>query len=223
MQITGREELMRIVTALIKEGIVDYIYEMRKVRRDPKSTWRDCDNYLNKWFDRTAFERTFEVSYVTGETKGVIILPDQEWVIKFALPGEDYDFCARECENYALAEELGLGEYFAATEFLWKHDGFSFFAQQYVDCDECVDCEIADSLRNEYSSRGDEVPDEWELTDEAAEMGDLDRIDYLYGNAALCRFVSERHINDLHCGNFGKMGDIYVMVDYSGYGAGVYM
>ena len=42
-------------------------------------------------------------------------------------------------------------------------------------------------------------------------------------NKELSDFVVDRHINDLHCGNFGMAGDHYVMVDFSGFGSQIFM
>jgi len=103
-------------------------------------------------------------------------------------------------------------------EFLTAIGGIAFYAQEMVDCDECVDHSMSEKLARYYESIGQECEDEYSLLDEVENMSNVERIDLLYGNAELCQFISDRHINDLHCGNFGLAGDHYVIIDYSGYG-----
>ena len=177
------------------------------------------NHYLYDWFRKASLGNG--ISFADGATKAVFISFDFDWVIKVNLPGEEFDWCGREYENYRLAEERGLGYYFAASEFLGEFEGIKFYAQEYVDCDEGVDSEIYDSLKARYKSSDNDVDDDC-LWGEVEELDAEARVELLYNDDALVRFIWERRINDLHCGNFGIKGDHYVMIDYSGFGAGVF-
>ena len=176
--------------------------------------------YLYDWFRKTSLSKN-GISFADGATKGVFISFDFDWVIKVNLPGEKFDWCGRECENYCLAEERGLSYYFAASEFLGEFEGVKFYAQEYVNCDEGVDSEIYNSLKARYKSSDNDVDDDC-LWDKVEDLDAEERVELLYNDDALVRFIWERRINDLHCGNFGVKGDHYVMIDYSGYGTGVF-
>ena len=208
-----RKELLGIITKLVSLGFIDYIREQQAKEDD----W-SRDSYLSNWMYQNHIEEELNVNYACGESKGVIIPEYASWVIKFTIPTERRDMCYREYENYVLAEELGLSYYFAKMEFLTAIGGIAFYAQEMVDCDECVDHSISEKLARYYESIGQECEDEYSLLDEVENMSNVERIDLLYGDAKLCQFISDRHINDLHCGNFGLAGDHYVIIDYSGYG-----
>ena len=213
-----RKELMEILAKLVSRGLIDYIREQRAKEDD----WTR-DSYLSNWMCQNHIEEELNVNYACGESKGVIIPDCASWVIKFTIPTERRDMCYREYENYVLAEELGLSYYFAKMEFLTAIGGIAFYVQEMVDCDECVDHSMSEKLACYYESIGQECEDEYSLLDEVENMSNVERIDLLYGNAELCQFISNRHINDLHCGNFGLAGDHYVIIDYSGFGLSVPM
>lgn len=209
-----RKELMNILAELVSIGLIDYIHEQRRLTSWPH------DRYLSDWMYKNHIEEKLHISYESGESKGVIVPECVDWVIKFTIPNENRDMCAREYENYVLAEELGLSYYFAKMEFLTAIGGVNFYAQEMVDCDDCVDHSMSEKLARYYESIGQQPGEgeEWDLLDEVESMSNVDRIDLLYGDAKLCQFIADRHINDLHCGNFGFAGDHYVIIDYSGFG-----
>ena len=209
-----RKELMKILAELVSRGLIDYIREQRTIKSWPH------DHYLSDWMYQNHIEEELYINYACGESKGVIIPDCVSWVIKFTIPTENRDMCYREYENYVLAEELGLSYYFAKMEFLTAIGGINFYAQEMVECDdECVDHSMSEKLGNYYDSIGQEYEDEYSLLHEVENMSSIDRVDLLYGDAKLCQFISDRHINDLHSGNFGLADDHYVIIDYSGYGS----
>jgi hypothetical protein len=173
------------------------------------------------WMDREhLFENGF--SYADGATKAVIFHSDLDsYVIKFRLPCEAKDYCARELANYTAAEEAGLSYYFAATEYLCEREGIVFYLQEQVICDEEVDSELCEKLQCQYDESGTSY-DMDSLWYDIEEMSASERVLLLYGSKELADFINDRRINDLHCGNFGLDGDHYVMIDYSGFGSGVW-
>ena len=175
------------------------------------------------WFDKNGLlENGFE--YHDGASKGVIFHEDlEDWVIKFRLPCEssEKDYCCREYDNYVAAEEAGLEYYFASTEYLCEREGIVFYLQEKVEQDSDVDSRIVEKLEKQYNDSGSSYNVN-DLYEEAEEMSAYERIMLLYGDEVLANFIVEHRINDLHCGNFGIVGDHYVMLDFSGYGSGVW-
>jgi len=206
-----RDIAIGIVEKCISLGLA-YLYQRDE---KPFSLW--------DWMDKNhLFENGF--SYADGASKAVLFHEDLDsYVIKFRLPREhaDQDYCARELDNYMAAEDAGLGYYFASTEYLCERDGIVFYLQEQVICDEEVDCELHSKLQCQYEESNTPYDAE-NLWEEVEEMDAEERVRLLYGDDKLARFICERHINDLHCGNFGVAGDHYVMIDYSGFGSGVW-
>lgn len=201
---------LEYINLFVAKGLVEFYKKSRAERRSSLWDWYDDAKLENSGFN-----------YADGATKTVLINDELDWVIKFVRPDEERDWCGREYENYVLAEEAGLGYYFAATEYLCEVEGIRFYAQEMVICDESVDSSIADSYERRLQERGEEydIDSIWE---DIENMDAADRVELLYGNTELCQFVWDRRINDLHCGNFGIAGDRYVMIDYSGFGRRVW-
>ena len=204
-----RDIAIRVVEMLINRGMAKEVYETEGVLRCGLWDWLDDKGLFNEG-----------INYADGATKAVIFHEDLDsYVIKFRLPCEsaDKDYCARELANYMATEEAGLEYYFAATEYLCEREGIVFYLQEQVICDEGVDSEMHSALQCQYEESGTPYDAE-NLWEEVEDMDSCDRVDLLYGNAKLTNFVWERHINDLHCGNFGLAGDHYVIIDFSGFG-----
>ena len=142
----------------------------------------------------------------------------ERWVIKVA-SRDSYqrDWCQREFQNYCAAVNEKLGFYFAAMEPLITISGFTFYLQEKLFCDEGVDSELFDSLKEEYENSGTDY-DVDNLYNEIDDMDASERVYILYGNSELAAFISEHRINDLHSGNFGLRDGMYIMIDYSGFG-----
>ena len=207
-----RDIALDIVDFIINKGFAESFYAEKK----PYSMW--------DWFDKHELFNEGGFQYNDGATKGVIFHEKLDgWVIKFRLPPEDpkKDYCAREYENYVAAKDAGLEYYFAATEYLCEREGICFYLQEQVICDEEVDSDIYDKLQCQYEESGTPYDND-SLWNEVEELSSYDRVMLLYGDAALADFISEHHINDMHCGNFGLAGDHYVMVDFSGFGSQVW-
>ena len=139
------------------------------------------------------------------------------WVIKVGFtqkgPREKKDYAAKEYENYLLAVEAGLSYYFPETVFLGVFGGRPFYLQQYAECDESqVSFEWHERLRERGYYESDE--DIWAEIDE---MCDSEKAELSFHDEELVNFLCENHINDLHEGNFGYIGDRMVIVDFSGY------
>ena len=166
-------------------------------------SWREWGNF---------FRNNNEIEYYSGATKACVYVPNSDCVIKFDLHLKTH-YCRTEAENYRKALEAGLGDYFAACEFLEEIDGVEFFVQEKVAADED---DISDNFRDYYDPVSSEYYDEDSLDEN-------DRIYALLGctteSMELVNFCSENEINDLHSGNWGFNwnSNHYVIIDYSGY------
>ena len=156
-----------------------------------------------------------------GASKGVIVPLDMDFVIKF-----DYDtkpYCARECENYKAAMEAGLADYFPYTAFLCCVDEVNFYIQERAECgDNCDVPELAfNSLKARCESWGDPF-NENDIWDEIEELDPDYAVNLIFNNEDLAQFVLDHRINDLHMANFGTIYGRHVIIDFSGYGSGVW-
>lgn len=227
-------------------------YYMGKVRElaNEYPTFRDFlvypnrDNYLS--FEDEVFERAdkqlpFLVAY--GSTKGVVVFDkgEEEYVLKFPFLFDDEyeddeenypekDYCKMEADNYDLAEQEGLGEFFAKTlsiglfaepigeRFIKSH--FPIYVMERADANED---EYDNYSFNYVKSTASDLSDEEilnELNDDnltntmlcfKAFYGDVKEIFNLE------RFILNTGINDLHGENTGFIYDRPVLIDYCGY------
>ena len=74
------------------------------------------------------------------------------WVIKVGFVEEvSMDYASREYENYCMAEEEGLSQYFPTTVYLGIFGGRPFYLQEYAECEEArISSEWYDRLSEEY-------------------------------------------------------------------------
>ena len=176
----------------------------------------------------------------SGATKIVIGDEYRDSVIKFQLPYHcrEFNYCAREVEVYNEAVKHGFGDQFAWSAHLFDYTfevggdvvTVPFYVMEYCQCG--------------YDSIDDEMY-EWHYTKYRTELGledcDATRSKYNtvkynkdlgermmewacsvwnlpYANGGIAKFMRDMYINDIHCGNWGWIGDRLVLVDYSGYG-----
>ena len=196
------EHVMSFVNRLISMGLVDDINSVDKCF-DPWDWF--CDH--NNAFADSHFE------IYSGACKGVLVFHDTDYVIKFDYYGSE-SYCKLEAENYADAVKAGLELYFAETRIITEVDGVVFTVQEQCVCDED---EVYNSVRKYVEETDCEDLDEdgvWAEVDYLCENGQLYEV---FGDSALRSFICCHHINDLHQGNFGFIGDRLVMTDFSGF------
>lgn len=164
------------------------------------------------------------IEYYSGAVKYCVLFPDWEDVVVKFCYDDEFDYCKREYENYRAAVYEGVEQYFPYTDYLGINNGIRFYVQQMAYVDEC---DVYDSLYNILNENGsfDDIPYE---DDDYAKgeyisgwIDDLEaeeRVELLFGDNRLVEFINQYHINDLHDGNFGKIDDAFVIIDFSGYG-----
>jgi hypothetical protein len=140
------------------------------------------------------------------------------WVIKVGYKDKvACDYAALEYANYCLAEEAGLEFYFPKMVYLGEFSGVPFYLQQMAECyEDQVTSDWYERLRDSYEESEEEYNDN-DLWNEIDSMDDDDRVYLTFHDYELVEFLRKHHINDLHEGNFGYIGDRMVIVDFSGW------
>lgn len=154
-----------------------------------------------------------------GATKVCITHSDLiNWVIKVGYTENvKKDYAAYEYNVYCAAEEAGLAQYFPKTIYLGEFCGRSFYVQQRADCNEDqVTFDWYDRLRDQYDEEGAEYDPDC-LWDELDCMEVEDKARLCFGDEALCSFLWEHKVGDLHEGNFGYIRGCLVIIDMAGF------
>lgn len=172
-----------------------------------------------------------EYQVCDGASKICIVPKNADFVIKWStscLSGEeDYDEAYDEVLIYEKAVREGLEMFFPKTEILCTIGGINFVVQEKIDFSalntprnkdskylyktKTVSPAIIDKIDTCFQSirRGRSIDTTW------ASMAIV-----IYGKRkckALCKFVIENGINDLHLSNIGYLKDKPVILDFSGY------
>ena len=189
--------------------------------------------YRDSWLNEIEDEFGIEVS--RGETKLVIFSPALNgWVLKIPCLsyclGAEVDFCKIEVDNYEKAKKAHLERFFVPAYFIGKFYDIPVYAQEKVECEECV---VSESFY-EWAERNidkDDYDDEEMFYDavfsRSTNMCLSEVLTALYETEdsvsgeeidELFRFCLRNEINDLHSGNWGYTKTHFpVCVDYSGF------
>ena len=171
-----------------------------------------------------------EYQVADGASKMCIILRKADFVIKWST-GHDYESGFDEAYDevliYQRAIKAGLEMFFPKTEVFCTYNGINFIIQEKIDFSTHT---IPMSKENRYSHKTRTVsPAVVEKMDNCfyqmrrgRELNPLwaSMAIILYGKRkckALCRFIIENDINDLHGSNIGYLKDKPIILDFSGY------
>lgn len=166
-----------------------------------------------------------------GATKLCIVPKNADFVIKWSITyyddSDDWDEALEEVSIYNKAVKAGLEMFFPKTEVFCTVNGITFVIQEKIDFSAL---NTPNSKENKYKyqiktvspiiiekmdncfyqmKRGRELNPLW------ASMAIV-----LYGKRkckALCKFIIENSINDLHYSNIGYLKDKPIILDFSGY------
>ena len=200
-----REIAISIVEALVEYGINDHLAQYGK-------------RCIEDWFDNMELGR-WGFGASAGATKSCIWHRDLDnWVIKVGhTENVTKNYAKVEYENYCAAEEAGFGYYFPETVFLGEFGGQCFYVQQYAECcEDEVTSEWYDRLRDQCEEDGEEYDCD-SLWNMVYDLADEEKAMLMFHDPALCEFLSDYRIGDLHEGNFGYIGGKCVIVDFSGF------
>ena len=185
---------------------------------------------------------TCAVHTAAGATRVALIDDDYDWICKF-----DYDtdalgaVCAREYERYQAAKKFGIEDMFAEVVYLGTFARkYTCADVSYYDYEENEEYDMIDrevelelyaykkasfnlSIFGAYARLSDEDKDHTDrrnspLCGRNIDVGAAFLTKYGYSRyIKLDRFCRDFHINDLHGGNIGLIGDNIVIIDYAGY------
>lgn len=204
-------------------------------------------NDFPDYLDNNAFNiRDIKFHFAAGVSKAVIVLKDEDYVLKipFTISTEDEeieDYCNLEVENYRAAESTGVSHFFAKEEFLFTYHYRTQFHWYEVPVYIQEKVTPYREARNEYDS----LPAEKKVTSISPKHkiirkisskmnSHVDTYDYSADVCAplryayedddakvLDKFLSDCDINDIHGGNIGvNEYGMVVIYDYSGYHGG---
>lgn len=194
-----------IVDKLIFAGLIEAIHDVEHYF------------YVQDWFHEHRDELNLNCSVCSGASKGVLIFSDTDWVIKFDYYRDSVSYCELEVKHYELAKQAGLEHYFAETRMVRRVGKTVFTVQEKCECDcDEVSGRVFDSLKRRYANRGEKIEEDqlWGEVEDVCEDGE---VYIIFENEKLNEFICQNYINDLHQANFGRIGDRYVMIDYSGF------
>lgn len=189
----------------------------------------EASNTLNKfrrranWSVLSRFADAHSLKFAHGMTRGVIYLPEWEYVIKIGFP-LDTNYNKQEAENFALAKEFRVDKVLLETTYLttiqrveiYKQPKYSFclaeapreFLKQLEKKSQCLaGKDIVGKIRGKCYY--DDISRAW-----------LAHALQLYGKKFMYSFekwTREARVNDLHNGNVGWLDGKPILLDYAGY------
>ena len=168
----------------------------------------------------------FHVHVSDGASKICLVFDIMDFVIKWSTEGESE--AMQEVEYYEDAKAQNLDKFFPMTEYFFSHNGVDFVVQEKIS----IQAEDVYGEYMEYLSHiGRTVPRhmidkvEKDLNKVSGYTRRINRIWIacllsIHGKKAtkaLCKFVQEHDINDLHGANVGFKGNRPIILDFSGY------
>lgn len=154
-----------------------------------------------------------------GVSKGVFVWYDMGIVIKFPFYYEDKDYCKIELENWQAAVNEKVDECFCPTWFVGDYRGVPIYAAELCNTNESDHIETVEEVYR-ASGRSAEEFDDYLDNEYYDEEGGTAFMRALLTNEMWERFwnfCQDHHINDLHSGNVGLLGNKPVLIDFSGY------
>ena len=204
---------------------------------------------INKFFEwrRKFYDDLCEAGYqvCSGYCRAVIFHEDWDYVLKFTYNQDkmydknneylgELDYCANEAFVYQEALKVGLADYFAECICIGQVGEINFYLMTRCDCDEdrvySGSCDAAfrvfceeNGYDHEHASNA--VYDEFDdyYCDDDDNIFEFAREQWGSVADRVKNFCSEMGVNDIHCGNWGFLGEQLIIIDYAGYGYGARM
>lgn len=186
----------------------------------PCHTWEDVECRM----DEHPYPKPVRIS--DGASKICFVFKDYPFVIKWST--EDCGEAMQEVDYYEDAKACRLDKLFPTTEYFFSHNGVDFVVQEKI---QFPACDVWGDYSKKYENISKTVP-----------MGMIQKVQRelnkvtgytrhisplwiacvlsIYGKKttkALCKFVQEHDINDLHGNNVGFLRDKPIILDFSGY------
>lgn len=214
--IDNRNELYKLICAL---DINDYgTAQDDDIGRALANYFGDADKY------------TYNVYNGASKLCLVPLDPNKMWVLKWALD----DSCETEEKLYYDACQRGINSFFPETHYMFSHRGGIFYIQRKVD-DSCYDLpwEKIQEYRKIAKTSCQSKSQIWKRMEKKFDKADCGRgydrgLNWTWANMALtiygkkkckalCDFIVEHKINDLHDSNIGYLNDKPIILDFCGY------
>ena len=189
----------------------------------------DCDDSYDAHEKLVKYDRNLaeQVSVSDGASKICFVFRNKPFVVKWSTHG--YKEAMEEVEIYNRAMAQNLAKFFPKTAFLVRVNGIDFVAQEKID-KSVSECDLKDIQRFQRISKTATDKIVYKIEHEFLRAGNgyhrsLDH-DWakmaivLYGKhacKALCEFVIDNNINDLHGRNIGYKDGKPIILDFSGY------
>ena len=166
-----------------------------------------------------------------GASKLCIVPKHADFVIKWSTTcyelSDDWDEALDEVSIYNKAVEAGLGMFFPKTEIFCVVNGVTFVIQEKIDFSAL---NTPSNKENRYTYQAKTVSPAIveKMNDCFCSLYRGRNLDYtwasmaivLYGKRkckALCKFIAQYEINDLHASNIGYLKNKPIILDFSGY------
>lgn len=168
-----------------------------------------------------------DIKVADGASKICLIFPNTSFVVKWSTYG--YEEAMREVEVYQKAIDAHLEKFFPKTAFLVKLNDVNFVVQEKIDVTvNGLDFRTRQHFQKISKTALDKIVYKMERQFKRAArycQRDLDPVWakmalVLYGKRtckALCDFIIENKINDLHESNIGYKNNRPIILDFSGY------
>lgn len=177
------------------------------------------ESYVENFLYKLGGSGLLGIDVRTGATKCVIVLPDNDWVLKIPFTDCCTEHCELEAKNYHIAVKEGYSHYMAECSYLMDYKFFPCYIMRKAEVG-------FDLLQDDMFTRLYEQSNDYEYATENSAFNcsgdeyveDLFRLHY--GNEAvddLYEFLDDNEIGDLHTGNVGYVDGRLVFIDYSGY------
>ena len=187
----------------------------------PSYNWEDVETAMVDYG-----QSPFHVHVSDGASKICLVFDTMDFVIKWSTEGESE--AMQEVNYYEEAKAQNLDKFFPMTEYFFSHNGVDFVVQEKIS----IQAEEVHGEYMEYLSHiGRTVPRS--MIDKVQKdlnkvSGYTRRINRIWiacllsihgkkATKALCKFVQEHDINDLHGANVGFKGNRPIILDFSGY------
>ena len=181
-------------------------------------TWFDAqDDEPSYALNDCPFLYEYDGTIAAGASKFVFIPNDGEYVYKMSTNYLEDDYCYREAENYKLAKEQGLDEFFVETEYFATIANHDVYIQKKVDIDsqEIITTRANREIGKDYSAEHMDYRIMFDTTCLGALVSqyDIDKVE------ALVKFAKQNDINDLAEYNSCLVDGAIKFFDYAGFHA----
>ena len=175
--------------------------------------------------DRYCAESKLE--FASGASRLCVVFPKEKKVLKIPRHSVSIDYCAREMENYKLAEKYGVEKILLPIEYYTTVNGTKVYIQPMYSC---AMCEMPSREKNKLNDKisnlsGKEIIKKVQRGVFESKWRTLDhrwtaRVVQLYGKKFARSFeewTQEAKVNDLHSYNIGWLDKKPIVLDYAGY------